>query len=234
MNNSTDGGRAYTGRTRVIEIVGPAGAGKTTLYHALSCYNDLVRLENFPNVRKLADAPFFILNGLCLIPSLLQLYEPKSKQLTRREFAWMTILKGWPSLLSEQVMNTNKLIILDQGPIYLMAEMCLFGPEYLKQPSAENFWQDLFESWCATLDMVLYLDASDEILLNRIRAREQEHIVKDQPATVVYEFLTLYRCAYEYLLSMFMVKRPGLKVLQIDTGRSGSADIVRQLFSKAC
>ncbi len=232
MNNSTNSGVTCNGRTRVIELIGPAGAGKTTLYQALGCYTDLIQLENFPNVRKVADAPFFILNGLCLIPSLRQLYDKNSRQLTRREFAWMTILKGWPALLRKQVTDANRLIILDQGPIYLMAEMCLFGPEYLKQPPAEYLWQNLFESWCSTLDMIVYLDASDDILLNRIRTRDQEHVVKNQSATAVYEFLNLYRCAYEFLLSRLMLKKNGLEVIQIDTGQQESRAIVSQLLSE--
>ena len=56
----------------MVEIVGPAGAGKTTLYQALDRHPEFIRLENFPDVRKVADAPFFILNGLQLIPSLLR------------------------------------------------------------------------------------------------------------------------------------------------------------------
>jgi adenylate kinase family enzyme len=232
MNDASNNNRPQFGKTRIVEIVGPAGAGKTTLCQALDRYTESVRLENFPDVHKVADAPFFISNGLQLIPSLLSIYRSSSRQLTRREFAWMTILSGWSALLQRESNDGNKVIILDQGPIYLLAEMRLFGPEYLRQKKAERFWQDLYDHWTDTLHMVICLDAPDDVLLNRIRTRRQDHIVKNQPATVVCDFLNSYRSEYEIILSILTGKNSGLKVLQFDTGRQQPKDIVNQILSE--
>ena len=220
-----------SGKPLVVEIVGPAGAGKTTLYRGLDDHTTFVRLENFPDVRKASDAPFFISNGLQLIPSLIRLRQHNSRQLNRREFAWMTILHGWPALLRSVSSNGNKAIILDQGPIYLMAEMRLFGPDYLHQNAAKGLWQNLYNRWGATLDMVVWLDASNDILLDRIRNRQQEHIVKTESAAVIYEFLNRYRAAYGLLLSILIAKNHSLGVLQFDTGRQQPQDILTQLCS---
>jgi adenylate kinase family enzyme len=234
MNGASNNNGSRPGKGRVIEIVGPAGAGKTTLYQALSRYPESIRLENFPDVRKAADAPFFILNGLRLMPSLLRLYRLDSRQLTRREFAWMTILGGWAALLRKESNHGNKALILDQGPIYLLTEMRLFGPEYLRQKAAERIWQDLYGRWKSTLHMVVWLDASDQILLDRIRNRRQEHIVKTQPATVVYEFLDRYRAEYELILSALTAHETGLKVLRFDTGQQSPKAIKNQFLSELC
>lgn len=219
-------------KQRVVEIVGPAGSGKTTLYQAFEHYSESIRLENFPDVNKVADAPFFIVHGLRLIPNLLRSYRFNSRQLTRREFAWMTILNGWSALLRKQSNDNGKIIILDQGPVYLLAEMRLFGPEYLMQKAAESLWQDLYSSWAATLDMIIWLDAADEILLNRIQNREQELIVKNHPAKVVYEYLNRYRTEYDCILSTLATRNADLKVLQIDTGRQSTQNIVNQFLSE--
>jgi hypothetical protein len=232
MNYSSGRSASRLGGTRVVEIVGPAGAGKTTLYHALDCYDKSIRLENFPDVRKVADAPFFISNGLKLIPSLLRLYRSNSRHLTRREFAWMSILVGWSSLLRKESRDGNKVIILDQGPVYLLTEMRLFGPEYLRQKVAEEFWQDLFDRWRTTLHMVIWLDAPNDVLLDRIRSRQQEHIVKTEPAMVVYEFLDRYRVEYEFILSVLTSKRANLQVLRIDTGQQCPQDVANQFLSE--
>jgi deoxyadenosine/deoxycytidine kinase len=232
MNNASNNTKSQSEKTRIVEIVGPAGAGKTTLYQALDRYTESVRLENFPDVRKVADAPFFISNGLQLIPRLLPIYRPNSRQLTRREFAWMIILSGWSALLHRELNDGNKVIILDQGPIYLLAEMRLFGPEYLRQKHAERLWQDLYNSWKDTLHMVICLDAPDDVLLDRIRTRQQDHIVKNQPATVVCDFLNRYRTEYEFILSTLTDKNSRLKVLQFDTGRQQPQDIVNQFLSE--
>jgi adenylate kinase family enzyme len=220
------------GKTRVVEVVGPAGAGKTTLCRMLDRYTESIRLENFPNVRKVAAAPFFISNGLPLIPHLLRLYRPGSRQLTRREFAWMIILSGWSALLTKEANKEGRAFVLDQGPIYLLTEMWLFGPEYLRQKAAEGFWEDLYDRWTATLYMVIWLDATDDVLFNRIRNRQQDHIVKTQPASVVYEFLNCYRNEYEFILSTLTKKKAALKVLKFDTGRQQPQNIVNQCLSE--
>jgi|CXWL01.1.fsa_nt_gi adenylate kinase family enzyme len=232
MSNTSNINRPWTKKTRVVEIVGPAGAGKTTLCRALACHTEAIRLENFPDVRKAADAPFFISNGLQLIPSLLRHYRPKSRNLTRREFAWMTILNGWSALLRKEANEGSKVIILDQGPLYLLAEMRLFGPEYLRQRTAERLWQDFYDRWKDTLYLVVWLDADNDILLDRIRTRKQDHIVKAQPAAVVHEFLNRYRTEYESILSILTGKEASLRVLKFDTGRQQSQDIENQFLSK--
>lgn len=232
MNYISNSRNLQLGKQRVVEIVGPAGAGKTTLFQALDCYSESIRLGNFPDVRKISDAPFFISNGIRVIPGQFRLYRLDSRQLTRREFAWMSILNGWSALLHKESDGGNKVIVLDQGPIYLMTEMRLFGPEYLRQKSAERLWQDLYECWAATLDMVVWLDAAEEVLLERIRTRQQEHIVKNQSAAVVYEFLGRYRTEYEYILSVLTARKSDLKILKFDTERQGPKDILNQLLSE--
>ncbi len=232
MKQASNNSGAQYQKPRVVEVVGPAGAGKTTLYQALNRYTESVRFENFPDVRNIADTPFFIFNGLQLIPNLLRLNRSNSRQLTRREFAWMTILRGWSALLRKQSHGGNKAIILDQGPVYLLTEMRLFGPEYLRQQAAERLWQDLFRRWSATLHMVLWLDAPDEVLLARIRNRQQEHVVKTQPSKVVYEFLDRYRVEYEFILSILTAHQSNFKVLRFDTGRQQPGDIVNQFMSE--
>jgi Deoxynucleoside kinases len=232
MNNPSSSSGSRLGKTRVVEIVGPAGAGKTTLCQVLDHYTESIRLENFPDVRKVTDAPFFISNGLQLIPNLLRLYRPNSRQLTRREFAWMAILDGWPGLLRQESNDGNKVIILDQGPVYLLAEMRLFGPEYLRQEAAERIWQDLFDRWRDTLHMIVWLDAANNVLLDRIRSRRQEHIVKTQPPTTVYDFLDRYRSEYEFIFSSLTAKKTDLKVLRFDTEGQQPQDIVNQFLSE--
>ena len=215
-----------------MEIIGPAGAGKTTLCQMLDCSNEITRLENFPDVRKALDAPFFISNCLSLIPNLLRLYQTNSRHLTRREFAWLAILNGGSAILRKESNNGNKIIILDQGPIYLLAEMRLFGPEFLGQKAAESLWQNLYDRWRDTLYMVVWLDAANEVLHNRINTRQQEHIVKSQPAAVVYEFLDRYRSEYESILSVLGTKKSSFKVLRFDTGQQRPQDIMRQFLSE--
>jgi thymidylate kinase len=215
---------------RLVEIIGPAGAGKTTLCQALYNHQEQIRLRDFPNVHRVGDAPFFIRYGLGLVPTLLRLYRRNSRQLHRREFAWMSILMGWPFLLQKEAKKGSKVIILDQGPVYLMAEMKEFGPEYLRNQKSEKLWQSLYYRWANTLDMIVWLDAADDDLLERIRTRDQEHVVKNELASTVIEFLGRYRRAYEEILSMLEANTSDLRVLRIDTSRKQAKEIADYLL----
>lgn len=215
---------------RVVEIIGPAGAGKSTLYKALGDYPEHIRLSDFPDVRKIADAPFFIKYGLQLVPSLFRMYQRTSRQLTRREFAWMSILNGWPFVLQKDMKKSSQVVVLDQGPVYLLAEMRLSGPEYLKSDAAEKLWQGLYSRWSATLDMIVCLDAADETLLERIRTRDQEHIVKDEATIEVFGFLERFRQTYDFVLSALQTNTSGIRVLRFDTGTQQLREILDRLL----
>jgi hypothetical protein len=232
MNNAWNAGDHRRKLPRVVEIIGPAGAGKTTLYKALSNYPEQIRLSNFPNVKRAADAPFFIRYGLQLVPSLFRLYRRTSRQLSRREFAWLTILNGWPFVLQSEVEKSSQVIVLDQGPVFLLTEMREFGPEYLKRNEAEKLWKKLYCRWAATLDMIVWLDAADIYLLERIRTRDQGHVVKNEAAPIVFEFLERYRRAYDYTLSKLGTNASGPRVLRFDTSKQQPGEIVDRLLAK--
>ncbi len=218
MNDPKEAVKQGPPKPRVVEIIGLAGAGKTTLYKALGSYPELFRLSRFPNVNKIANAPFLLRYGLPLLPNLFRLYRRDSRQLGPREFAWMTILTGWPNILIRDVNRTHQMIVLDQGPVYLLAEFKEFGPEYLQAERAEEFWQKVYCRWAGTLDMIVWLDADNAYLMDRIQTRAKGHMVKNESTPVVTDFLTRYRKAYDYVVSRLGACSGGPKILRIDTG----------------
>src|SRR5215210_3497168 len=118
-------------RPRIVEVAGPAGAGKTTLCADLRCHSN-IRLGSFPDVRKITNAPFFIWYGLEVMTSVARTLPGGLGEVGRRELAWLSILKGWPNVLQGALKENEDLILLDQGPVYLFSEMSLFGPSCLK------------------------------------------------------------------------------------------------------
>jgi shikimate kinase len=216
---------------RVLEVVGPAGAGKSTLCLSLQDASESIRLSDFPDVRKIADAPFFVWYGLQLLPRVLYLANRESRQLTRREFAWLSILHGWPTVLQKGQKANKQVTILDQGPVYLMTELREFGPEYLRGRGAEKTWQSLYRKWGATLHAIVWLDAPDTFLVQRIRAREKEHLVKNGSVESAFEFLHRYRVAYERTLSTLAANSAALRVIRFDTNRETPPQIVNQVLT---
>lgn len=216
-------------KPRLVEIVGPAGAGKTTLCNMLSSFGH-IHLSNFPDVRKVVNAPFFIFSGFRVLPLVLQMLRFREEKLTRREFAWLSILSSWPMVLQNELKSNEDVIILDQGPVYLLSEMSLIGPEFLKAERAQQVWGAWYRQWAATLDAIVWLDAPDECLINRIRSREKDHVVKDASPQEVIKFLESYRRVYERVFSELSIRRGDLKILQFDTNRQLPEAIANQLL----
>lgn len=214
---------------RTVEIVGPAGAGKSTLCQVLVQESQTVRPENFPDVRKIASAPFFLWHGLQLLPHSLRFFQPDSGFIHRREFAWLTILLGWPGILQKRLKN-DQVILLDQGPVYLMTELTEFGAESLRNQAAEKMWQRIYNRWTNTLDGIVWLDAADSDLLNRIRRRDKEHVVKNESDETTLAFLNRYRKAYARIISNWSANRPALKIIRFDTSRKSPEEIASQLL----
>jgi thymidylate kinase len=215
--------------SRIVEIVGPAGAGKSTLCQVLSQGSETIHLGNFPNVRKISDAPFFLWNGLQIFPNLFNLIWHKSRKLTRREFAFLSILNGWPDVLQKELKN-NEVIILDQGPVYLLAGTSELGPEYLRKTNVKNFWLNLYSRWADTLDMIVWLDAPDADLMKRIHNRDKEHLVKNESVETALEFLAGCRKAYERAISNLSANHSNLKILRFDTSQKSPQEIASQLL----
>jgi deoxyadenosine/deoxycytidine kinase len=213
---------------RVVEIVGVAGAGKSTLSHALKRMDASIRLCNFPNVRKISDAPFFFWNGLQVSFALRNLEHERSRKLTRREFAWLSILNGWPARLQRELQD--RLIVLDQGPLYLMTELSEFGPEFLRSDAAEHFWRRLHSRWAGTLDAIIWLEAADADLLKRIRTRDKEHVVKNKSDQPTLAFLDLYRRAYERVILKLTMTHSDLKIFRLDASRNSAEELAHQVL----
>lgn len=230
IDRAGEGYRIQAAIPRLVEIVGPAGAGKSTLCQALAHSSGHIRLENFPDVRRMADAPFFIRNGIQSLPFILR-FPGRSRGLTRREFAWLSILNGWPRLLHRELGTHHKTIVLDQGPVYLFTEIYESGPDYLRNGGHGKALQALYAGWAAMLDAIVWLDASNEVLAGRIRGRHKAHIVKDKTAETTFAFLDRFRSGYARTLSLLTAHRSDIRVLSFDTSQESPEQITDELLA---
>jgi len=232
MSDISNAGEQGQKKPRVVEIIGVAGAGKTTLSRALGGYPELFRLCYYPRINRITDAPFFIFYGLRLFPSLFRLYQRPSRRLSTREFAWLAILYGWPYILQRDIKNAQQVMVMDQGPVYLLAEIREFGPEYLKSEAAEKFWQEIYCRWAATLDLIVWLDTEDAYLMERIQTRAKGHVVKHKQTPIVLDFLERFRKAYKEVVSTLGECEHGPSILRYDTGELQPGDIVNRLLAE--
>lgn len=219
-------------RPRIIELVGIAGAGKTTLARALSLRNDRILICEQPYFRRAIYFPYFSWYSLMMMPTILRI-QCRSKQLTinPRLAVWMINLQGWHKVLKMQVKIHNATCIMHQGPISMMAEILFLYPNALQDEYFAKWWERMISAWKATLDLIIWLDAEDRILIKRVRQRDNWHMIKNQSEDEALWFYQVYRAIYRRLLSS-LDNHDDSKIISIDTGNQTVNAINDQVFKK--
>lgn len=207
---------------RLVEIMGPAGSGKTTLIRALCQRNGAIQADF--HYSRLKKTPILIGNTLSMLPTYLRGYR-HSRWFDWRETRSMVYLKAGLQYFRQGSPNHHTVTLLDHGPIYRLATLCEFGPEVTTSPPYLRWWDDLFSQWAATLDMVVYLDAPNGTLLDRIRARDRWHMIKEDGDSEAYEFLTRYRTTMDRLIDEAMAAGQ-IRLLRFDTNQESVEQMV--------
>lgn len=143
----------------------------------------------------------------------------------------MAVLQGWPGYLRRKY-PADHVLILDQGPIYLTAELTHFDPAELKSAAQDAWWKEIFQRWSRVLDLIVWFDASDETLRERIQNRKKQHVIRDRPGPEIRAFLKQHRTQLEHAISLFMGTEGGPRLLKIDTGELSVPGISNRLMAE--
>ena len=199
------------------------------LSRALSQRDEKILVGADLELRKIEHIPIFVGNAPFLLPALLRRCPP-SRWFTWDEIKAIVYLRGWPRVLRQQASNNSTVILLDHGPVFKLATLLAFGPERLKSEGFEKWWNNMFKQWAFTLDMVIWLDASDTDLVERINTRSQRHAVKGKSELEAHKFLTRYRKSYNQILAKLIADgRPTL--LKFDTSQASIERIVDEVLA---
>ncbi len=195
--------------TALVELVGPAGVGKTTLTRALLADGGHLGIE-LPRVVYLTT----------LLTSTLQLFPTYAlrpgpgRWLNRAELRSVAYLNAWHARAGSE----RGLTVFDQGPVYRLAFLKEFGPGFTRSGAFTAWWETSLERWARSLHLVVWLDAPDEVLLERINGRAQAHLVKGALEREARLFLTRYRAAFGAVIGA-MDALGGPEVIRLDTSR---------------
>jgi broad-specificity NMP kinase len=208
----------------VVEVIGPAGAGKTTLVAALRQRHGNTAPDIEASLTKIGRIPSVVGNSLVFLPEYVRRHR-HSRWFTRREIRGMAYLTAGLRLLDRQGPRRGTVTMLDHGPLYRLAFLREFGAEITTSPSYQKWWSNLLRHWSERIDIVVWLDAPDSVLLARIRARGSWHAVKDMDDVEASDLLRRYRAACERTIAEAAREHP-MSVHRFDTSQRATEQIV--------
>ncbi|HTI05312.1 MAG TPA: hypothetical protein VL549_08350 [Gemmatimonadales bacterium] len=179
----------------VVELVGPAGAGKTTLAQGVSAVDPTVRsgltLWGLPRP-KLLEAV------IPLIPTFLTAAVRPSRRLQWEEMAQMIRLGALRRIVDDEA-RKHRVIILDEGPVFALSWIDFY---FARNGDRAPAWRRrAISDWASLLDVVVFIDASDSTLAQRIRTREKDHLVKNSSDEEIYGFAAGFRKAFDRVIA---------------------------------
>lgn len=214
----------------VVEFVGLAGSGKTTLMAALSAQDVDIRVISDLEIRDPSHLPIFA-GHVPFMLSLLRQRPSSERAVNWDEMKSLLYLETWPTRLEPQTRHAGKVILLNHGPIFKLATLQAFGPASLQDQDRASWWTTVFEQWAATLDLIVLLEAPEDILIQRINTRRQRHAVKGRSETEASVFLARYQQGYDWAVAKLSA-HGGPALLRYDTGQLPVEQIRDDLLTK--
>lgn len=181
----------------LIELMGPAAAGKTTLLRALCSQDERIR-----GGLDLAKAEYVrpLLRRLGVFLPVWALHYRRDRWLDRREMRSIARLETWSHALQTATTPPESVAVFDHGPLYRLARLREFGPALTKSEPFERWWRGSLSWWLDSLDLVVMLEAPDAVLLHRVDERGHWFLDGDHPQGEKHEFLARYRRAFAEIL----------------------------------
>lgn len=211
---------------QIIEIVGVAGSGKSTLTRALrSGYG--CHVADSLHTRSPAHWPYVAHS----IPGLLPLVAASLRDrplLSWDELKSVVYVAEWHRFLRAEYGHHTGVLVLDQGPMFALACLLWGGKPITRHAYFDTWVRRVIEHWSRELDAIVLLDAPDDVLLVRINAREQGHDAKDVPAREGLELIGRHREAYGRVLGL-IESAESARMLRYDTATMSSAEIAGEL-----
>ena len=218
--------RSPSGRPVLIEVMGPAGAGKTSLARALAELDPAVRVGL--GVGRLRWFPFLVARVARSLPAWGLRYRG-DRWFTWNELKSLAFLAAW--LRAARGRRGRGAVVLDHGPLYRLARIRRFGPALVGSPGFDRWWRRSLEGWLSVLDLVVLLDAPDPVLLGRIGRRGHWYLSATPSEEERRAFLRRYREAFERVLGE--IGAGGPKVLRLRSDLAGPGELAAAVLREA-
>lgn len=214
-------------RTPIIELLGPAGAGKTTVLRAIRRQDRRIRAGL--RIGRIRFSLVLAGHALALVPMTVQLLLRQPRR------CWDSMvhvlrLRTLSAVLTRELRTRPHAIVLDEGPLFSLTYLSVFVEAAQRTDRLGQEWRRALARWSEWLDVIIWLDAPDSVLIRRIRERGKAHRVKDQSDGEVARFLGRYREGFRDVLRSFRAAGH-TRLLQIDTSARTAEEAAAALLA---
>jgi AAA domain len=207
----------------VLELVGPAGAGKSTVFATLRARDASVDGQPVLRTRRHAAT---LAAGTASSLATLARSRVLGGSVTVEQLRMMAYLHALPGVLARRD-GARGPVVLDQGPVFFLTRPILMDARL------ERWRERTLADWRPILDAVVWLDAPDDVLVERINARAKRHALKGAPAPAAIDVLTRARADYEALLARLEADEAGPLVLRFDTSHASADEVADRVLLRA-
>lgn len=200
--------------TCIAEVIGLPASGKSALVSEMARASPAVRpLARF---RSPSGIVAYAYGGLELSPRIIPLLASgTSLNDTRR----MIRLSASSLVARTFSRRQSGALVFDQGPIYVLRRLEDGARAEIPSQTPDRWLRDQLSRWARVLDLVIVLDAPDDVLARRIQERSKPHVLKNAPRDRAIDALRAEREQLQRLLAR--LEDHGMsRVLRIDTSRS--------------
>lgn len=168
-------------RAPIIEFVGLPGSGKSSVTKLLLTQSSTFVASKRLKLGSLKDAPRLAYYGLQIAPLLFDGFW-KERRYTRDEAKQLVYLHSMAPFISRQTLSRDgtdqAALLIDQGPIYYLTHLKAFGPTSGNDDRFNRWYKKMLLQWAKTLDIIIWLDGPDDLLLQRVMQRDKWHPLK--------------------------------------------------------
>jgi deoxyadenosine/deoxycytidine kinase len=211
----------------IIEMVGICGAGKSTLHRYL--YEQDKRYVKLPPPKKSVYLPFLFKMIFYWAPLYFMRYRD-SRFFGVEEIRSMAYLECWLPYLKSEAIKQNIIAILDPGSVYWLSNLRDFDAEITRGPQFQEWWEAMHQRWTNALDAIIWLDAPDEMLYNRVVQRDEWHEVQKQSQDVAISSFARYRDWYGKIIKAVASQRK-IKIYTYRTDQISTEQIGEQVLA---
>lgn len=208
-----------------VEVLGVAGSGKSSLAKALANSGHIQPpFIGVSNPRHLV----VVLRVLPLLWPLLVSNLTRSPRMTWPDFKLMAYVTGWREFLRGQPEYGDSTLVLDQGPLYALGRLEAKELGVASTPRFRVWWDEMLSAWAGEISLIVWLDAANDQLIQRINRRPQDHTIKGVSTDEANRFLDHYRKVFTRLLKR-VEELGGGDVVRVDTTNLDPDELVEQV-----